>query len=86
MRGVFSRTRRVAAVCLVITVLLAPSALASAATSDVSLWSWLVSWLASRLDVPGGVTAPPTEDEGRIDIPNGVAVEVDEGRIGIPGG
>lgn len=70
MRGVFSRSRRVAALSLLIVVLLAPSAFASETTDDVSLWDAFVTWLAGRIDIPGGLAA---EDEAtsRHTIPGG---------------
>lgn len=95
MGRVFSRT---VATCLLIAVLLAPNAVASVTTSDVSFWARFVTWFASRLTVPGGLTAnsrlgvpggvtAPSEDEGRIDIPNGVdGASEDQSRLGVPGG
>lgn len=70
MRGVFLRTRRVAVACLLIAVLLAPSALASDTTTATSLWDQVVAWLASRLGVPGGVAATE-EDQSRLGVPGG---------------
>lgn len=70
MRGVFSRGTRVAAACLLIVVLLAPTALASDDTDDPSLWDAFVAWLAGRIDIPGGLTAQDV-DMGRIHIPGG---------------
>jgi hypothetical protein len=76
MRNVFSRGRVTAAVWLLLVVLLAPSAFASDATTDATLWAEFVAWFEARLDVPNGVT---TADEssftlwlmGRLHIPNG---------------
>ncbi|HYC89484.1 MAG TPA: hypothetical protein VEO54_09765 [Thermoanaerobaculia bacterium] len=73
MRGVFFRTT---AVWLLLAILLAPSAFASEATADTSLWVEFVTWLESRLVVPGGVA---------------IAIEVDftvwlMSRLGVPGG
>jgi hypothetical protein len=53
MRGVFSRT---VAACLLVVVLLAPSAFASDSTTDASLWAEFVAWFESKLGVPGGFT------------------------------
>lgn len=59
MRGVFSRSTRVAAAwLLIVVVLLAPSALASDTATDAGLWDAFVAWLAGRIDVPGGLTEP----------------------------
>lgn len=72
MRSVFAR---LVAVCLLV-VLLAPTALASGSTVDVSLWGEFVSWCQSRLDIPGGFTAAD-EDlfviwlKSRLVIPGG---------------
>jgi hypothetical protein len=56
MGSVFSRTWRSAAVGILILVLLAPSAAASDTTSDASLWTDFVAWLAS-FDVSERATA-----------------------------
>jgi hypothetical protein len=57
MRGVFPRSGRVAAACLLIVVLLAPSAFASDTSSDESLWAEFVAWVDAGLGVSDGVTA-----------------------------
>ncbi len=69
MRGVFSRSRRTAAAWLLIVVLLAPTAFASDAPDDRSLWDAFVSWLG-RIDIPGGLTQA-AEDMARIGTPGG---------------
>ena len=76
MRGVSIRSRRAVAAWLLIVVLLAPSAYASDATNNASLWDEFISWLQGGLDTWGGATAA---DEsaftawlmGRIWIPGG---------------
>jgi len=75
MRSVFPRGLRFAAACLLIAVLLAPSALASDSTGDSSLWAEFMAWLQGRLDIPGGLTADDVGFTiwlmGRLVIPNG---------------
>jgi hypothetical protein len=76
MREILSRSRRAVTASLLIIVLLAPSALAANTTADVSLWDQFVAWLAGRITIPGGLTAP-AEDQGRIDIPGGIAAPIE---------
>lgn len=75
MRSVFPRRLRFAAACLLIAVLLAPSALASAGAGDPSLWAEFLAWLQGRLDIPNGLTADDAGFtvwlQGRLHIPNG---------------
>ena len=76
MRSVFSRGRRVVAACLLVVVLLAPSAFASDPADNASLWAEFVIWLEGRIDIPGGFAAA---DEyaftlwlmSRLGVPNG---------------
>lgn len=75
MRSVFTRGLRLAVVCLLVVILLAPSAFATTAATDPGLWAQFTAWLQGRIGIPPGVTA--NEDGftmwlmGRIDIPNG---------------
>ena len=73
MRNVFPRGFRVAAACLLIAVLLAPSALASDGAADPSLWAEFLAWLQG--DTAGGLTADNAGFtvwlQGRLHIPNG---------------
>ena len=75
MRSVFSRGARTAAACLLIGVLLAPSALASDGAGDPSLWAEFLVWLQGRLTIPGGLTADDAGFtvwlQGRLNIPGG---------------
>lgn len=75
MRRLFSRSRRACVACLLVMVLLAPSALASD-TTNASLWVEFVAWLQGRLDIPGGFTVANEAGfmawlAGRIGIPGG---------------
>lgn len=72
MRGITTRYTRVAVACLLVLVLLAPTALASVETTDPSLWAEFVAWLEAQV---GGNDA---NDEtfvawlmGRISVPGG---------------
>ena len=76
MRSVFFHGRRVVAACLLLIVLLAPSAFATDTTYDASLWGEFVAWCEARIDVPGGVAIA---DEYAFTLWL-------MGRIGIPGG
>lgn len=73
MRGVFSRSRRTAAAWLLIAVLLAPGALASQPSPDMTLWDEFVAWLFDT----SGSTAGADQDSytgwlnGRIGVPGG---------------
>jgi hypothetical protein len=75
MRSVFPRCLRFAAACLLIAVLVTPTALASDGTGDPSLWAEFLVWLQGRLDIPGGLTADDTGFtvwlQGRLNIPGG---------------
>ena len=75
MRNVFFRGSRIAAACLLIAVLLAPTAFASAGAGDSSLWAEFMAWLQGRLNIPGGLTADDAGFtvwlQGRFNIPPG---------------
>jgi hypothetical protein len=75
MRRVFSRGRRIAAACLLIVVLLAPTAFASGDSGNSSLWAEFMVWLQAGFDVPDGLTADDVGFTvwlmGRLNIPPG---------------
>lgn len=73
MRGVFSRGRRAAAVCLLMVVLLAPTAFASGGSGDASLWDEFIAWMVGE----SGTSAGANQDSFSVWL---------MGRIGIPGG
>ena len=72
MRGVFSRSRRIATAWLLVIILLAPSALASP-PDNTSLWGEFVLWLLGE----SGSTAGADQDgfmvwlQSRLGVPNG---------------
>jgi len=74
MRSVLPRNARVAAACLLVVILLAPTAFASDGAGS-SLWAEFLAWLQGRLDIPGGLTADDAGFtvwlQGRLDIPPG---------------
>lgn len=75
MRSVFSQSGRAVAACLLIVVLLAPSAVAGQ-TSEVGFWEEFVAWLAGRIDIPNGATAADADGftmwlMSRLGVPGG---------------
>lgn len=75
MRSVFFRGSRIAAACLLVALLLAPTAFASDGAGDSSLWAEFLAWLQGGLDIPGGLSADDAGFTvwlmGRIGIPPG---------------
>lgn len=71
----FFLRRRAVTAWLLVAVLLAPPTLASGTASDESLWTEFMTWVQSRLGVPGGKAADHDGFTawlmGRIWIPGG---------------